>query len=311
MIELNDGRILERFSKPQKMGNATVGRVWSYRDITDQKRAEETLRRTSQYLENLINYANAPIIVWDPKFRITRFNHAFERLTGRMAPDVIGESISILFPEPQQGELMRLIRKTSAGERWNDVELPILTTSGEIRTVLWNSATLSEPDGKTISSVIAQGQDITARKQADETARKTLSLLNAALDSTADGLLVVDPEGKITSYNQNFATMWNIPQSALATLEENSSFTTCCRNWRTPQVSSRALRISMPVPEGRAMTWSNLPTAGSSSGTETPEDRGRCCREGVELPGHHREEAGRGGVARERTEIQDHRHQHA
>ena len=140
-----------------------------------------------------------------------------------MAADVIGKDIDLLFPEPQRDELMGLIRKTSAGERWNDVEIPILTINCEIRTVLWNSATLSEPDGKTISSVIAQGQDITARKQADEIAGKTLSLLNAALDSTADGLLVVDREGKITSYNQSFVTMWNIPHSSLAGSTENSA----------------------------------------------------------------------------------------
>ena len=102
--------------------------------LPNRNRSEETLRQTSQYLENLINYANAPIIVWDPGFRITRFNHAFERLTGRMAPDVIGKSIDLLFPESQRDELMGLIRKTSAGERWNDVEIPILTVDSSVRT---------------------------------------------------------------------------------------------------------------------------------------------------------------------------------
>jgi signal transduction histidine kinase len=62
-------------------------------DITGRRRAEEALRETRDYLENLFGYANAPIIVWDPGFRITRFNHAFERLTGFDAEKVIGEPL--------------------------------------------------------------------------------------------------------------------------------------------------------------------------------------------------------------------------
>ena len=52
---------------------AETGYVNLYgRDITERKRAEEELRETRDYLENLFNYANAPIIVWDAEFRITR-----------------------------------------------------------------------------------------------------------------------------------------------------------------------------------------------------------------------------------------------
>ena len=36
------------------------------RDVTEEQRAEAALRETRDYLDNLINYANAPIIVWDP-----------------------------------------------------------------------------------------------------------------------------------------------------------------------------------------------------------------------------------------------------
>ena len=60
---------------------------------------EHELRETGQYLENLIQYANAPIIVWDPAFRITRFNHAFELLVDRKAADVIGQPLELLFPK--------------------------------------------------------------------------------------------------------------------------------------------------------------------------------------------------------------------
>ena len=51
------------------------------RDITERKAAEAALLETTGYLQNLFDYGDAPIITWDPGFRIIRFNHAFERLT--------------------------------------------------------------------------------------------------------------------------------------------------------------------------------------------------------------------------------------
>jgi PAS domain S-box-containing protein len=220
-------------------------------DITERKQFEEELHATSQYLENLINHANAPIIVWDPEFRITRFNQAFERLTGRSAEEVRGKNLEILFPADSIDSSMEHIRRTMTGERWEVVEIPILHRDGSVRTVLWNSATLYDSDGKTVLSAIAQGQDITERKQAEEeirkkaleleqagielafevaqrkkaeeAVRKTLSILHAALESTADAVLVIDKSGRITSYNQNFTTMWNIPKSVLTTLDTRAA----------------------------------------------------------------------------------------
>ncbi len=75
-------------------------------EIGERKRAEEKLRETSDYLENLFNYANAPVIVWDSSFRVTRFNHAFERLTGLKAEEVIGKPLDILFPDNSRDESM-------------------------------------------------------------------------------------------------------------------------------------------------------------------------------------------------------------
>jgi len=64
-------------------------------------------------------------------------------------------------------------------------------------------------------SVIGTIQDITERRISRETTVKTTSLLNAALDSTADGILIVDNDGNITGYNQTFCTFWGIPDPAL------------------------------------------------------------------------------------------------
>ena len=66
-----------------KSNDVIIGVLFILEDITERKRIEGMLSETNQYLENLFNYANAPIIVWDTQFAITRFNHAFESLTGR------------------------------------------------------------------------------------------------------------------------------------------------------------------------------------------------------------------------------------
>ncbi len=135
-------------------------------------KSEEALRETRDYLENLLNYANAPIIVWDLEFRITRFNHAFERLAGKNAGEVLGAPLDILFPEGGREEAMAHIHRTMAGERWEVVEIPILRADGMVRIVLWNSATLYAKDGTTVIATMAQGQDITERKRAEEELRK-------------------------------------------------------------------------------------------------------------------------------------------
>ena len=143
-----------------------------FNDITERKRMENELSETRDYLENLINHANAPIIVWDAFSRITRFNHAFERLTGLRATEALGEPLSILFPENSQEESLDYIGRTLSGERWDAVEIPILGTDGSVRTVLWNSANIYGKDGITVVSTIAQGQDITERKWMEEELRK-------------------------------------------------------------------------------------------------------------------------------------------
>ena len=170
------------------------------RDITRRKQAEEEQRETRDYLESLIKYANAPIIVWKPDFTISQFNQAFEKLTGHPAPEVIGKHLSVLFPEETREASLRKILNTIDGEYWESVEIPILRTDGSVRLALWNSANIHARDGKTLVATIAQGQDIPERMQA----QSELLVQSAALNAAANAMLITDRSGTIEWVNAAF-----------------------------------------------------------------------------------------------------------
>jgi PAS domain S-box-containing protein len=147
-----------------RMISSQIGYIVVFVDVTERYAILENLRQTTGYLENLINYANAPIIVWDQNLTITRFNKAFEVLTGLHSDEVIGQKLDILFAEHKKKTSLDLIQPTTTGIRLETVEIDVRCANGTEKTALWNSANILDQNGSIIST-IAQGQDITERKQ--------------------------------------------------------------------------------------------------------------------------------------------------
>ncbi|MBU0768828.1 MAG: PAS domain S-box protein, partial [Proteobacteria bacterium] len=179
-------------------------------DVRELKRAEGNLWETRDYLENLFNYANAPIIVWNPESRIVRFNHAFEHLTGYKDKEVIGRKLRMLFPEASLDESLNKIQQALSGEYWESVEIPILCKNEDIRVALWNSANIYAEDGTTLLSTIAQGTEIGLRKQAEDALRESEEQYRTLMDNLPVAVYrnTPGPEGKFLMANPAFCKMF-------------------------------------------------------------------------------------------------------
>jgi len=91
-------------------------------------------------------------------------------------------------------------------------EVMLRAKNGIIYTVLFSAQTIQF--GKQLC-IISSIEDITDRKLAVNMLESSLSLLQATLESTADGILVIDQIGKVTQFNKKFAEMWRIPDELL------------------------------------------------------------------------------------------------
>ena len=87
---------------------------------------------------------------------------------------------------------------------------------GMLRDVEVSSSLIQFGDRPVIHAIV---HDVTERKQAEEARAASLSLLKATLDSTADGILVVDGQGQIVKWNKKFAAMWHLSETVLASQE--------------------------------------------------------------------------------------------
>ena len=99
------------------------------------------------------------------------------------------------------------------------VTLDLLRQGGR-GTVPFELAIVNLTDDPTVRGYVVSGHDVTSRAHAELELRKTLSLLTATLEATADGTLVVDADGRFASFNRRFVEMWHLPTSILAMRDE-------------------------------------------------------------------------------------------
>ena len=122
------------------------------------------------------------------------------------------------------------MERVRAGGVQHDLDCRLVDPSGSVRWV-HSRAEATWESGK-IVGMSGTIQDITDRREVEDQLRareselrEAMSLLNATLESTADGILVVDLEGRISSFNGKFAEMWRLPADVLATGDDDAALT--------------------------------------------------------------------------------------
>ena len=191
------------------------------RDITARKSVENTLKESEDRFRKIFEESPFSILMTGKDFGIIRANMSFCNMIGYQEEELkLLTFRNFTHPDYITNDELSLL-KLIAGE------IPIYHTEKRYicrnGSIIWGSTTVSIVRNKKdeVHFFLVMIENITSQKEAASELENSLSLLRATLESTEDGLLVVDSFGKIMQYNQKFIDMWRIPLDILATGEDN------------------------------------------------------------------------------------------
>jgi len=193
------------------------------RDISERKEAEETLMQSEERFRKVFEDSPFGMVMTGKDLGIIKANSAFCRMLGYREEELIGHTFKdFTHPEHIKNDEMSVLRLVAR-------EISIYHTEKRYikkdRSIMWGSTTVNIIRNKEGEALLlfAMVQDITGRKRSETELTKSFSLIKATLESTADGILVVDNEGRIVQYNKRFAEMWNIPHEIFDSKEDGAA----------------------------------------------------------------------------------------
>ena len=169
-----------------KAGEEPTYHITMVEDITERRHVEKTIREARDYAENLLQTANAIVVVLDTKGEIRVFNDNAEKITGYTSEELRGRNwFDVLVPRERYPEVWAEFERLMTGGLPGEFENPILTKGGEERHIAWKNSELMR-DGR-IAGTVSFGIDITERKQAEEQLRASGERLGHALQAANMG----------------------------------------------------------------------------------------------------------------------------
>jgi diguanylate cyclase (GGDEF)-like protein len=143
------------------------------------------------------------IIAFDEYGIVRSFNSAAERMFGHHSSEIVGYNLNKVISEPPRPGAF------NASARHKD---------GTLFPVRFTVHAIPMPDGDLLVGV---ARETALRARGYEDLLNEHSLLLATLEATADGILVVDLNGKIVRFNERFTRLWRIPEDVLAARDDD------------------------------------------------------------------------------------------
>jgi diguanylate cyclase (GGDEF)-like protein/PAS domain S-box-containing protein len=181
----------------------STGRMVVWRDVTQYRQVEATLRDSEARFKTLFQGAPDAIIITDKNSNIVLANNQAITLFGYTAEELIGNTIDLLVPERFREAYYKYqkafideidtrpgISLPLNGTRKNKREVPIEIALSPVKI----------PSGIIFTNII---RDLTIRKEAEE----QLRLQSVALESAANGIIITDRNGMIQWINPAFTKM--------------------------------------------------------------------------------------------------------
>ena len=197
-----------------------------FEDVTLKKQTEESLRRNKVRYQAILEDQTELICRALPDGTLTFVNEAYCRYFDQEREGLIGQSLFLPMPGADQAKVREQFASLSLENPVARFEHRVTGHDtghdGEIRWLAWAGRAISDDQGHRVE-IQCVGRDITERKRAEETLAGSVSLLQATLESTADGILVIDDAGKIVNSNQRFAEMWRIPDEVITSRDDDQA----------------------------------------------------------------------------------------